>query len=64
MQLVFQALSTLRGPPSEARLVLTDGWVMDGWVMGDGWTDGWAGSPSRKKSSILKISQKLLDIFS
>ena len=40
-------------------LVLTDGWV----VMGGG-GDGWVtGSRNRKKSRILKISQKLFDIF-
>ena len=39
---------------------------IDGWVMGDGWVmDGWwAGRRSPKKSRILKISQKLFDIFS
>jgi len=38
-------------------LILTDGWVMDGWM------DGRTGRQSRKKSCIFKISQKLFDIF-
>ena len=33
-----QAVCTPPGSPSEARLVLTDGWMGDGWVM-----DGWVG---------------------
>ena len=31
-----QAVCIPPGSPSEARLVLTDGWMGDGWVMGDG----------------------------
>merc|ERR1711955_155663 len=39
-----QAVCIPPGSQSEARLVLTDGWVMgDGWVM-DGWKDGQAKS--------------------
>ena len=54
-----QAVCIPPGSPSEARLVLTDGWMGDGWVM-----DGWSGRQSRKKSCIFNISQKLFNIFS
>ena len=47
-----QAVCIPPGSPSEARLVLTDGWM-----------DGRAGKVE-KKSWIFKISQKLCDIFS
>ena len=53
-------LGPLRGPPSEARLVLTDGWVMgDGWrwwVMGDG-------QPKSKKIPYFKNFSKTIRYF-
>ena len=31
------------GVPGAPADFFIDGWVMDGWVMGDGWMDGWVG---------------------